>query len=38
MYITKEQIINVAQKYFSKPNALCVLAPKKYLEEANLIC
>ena len=36
--VTKEQIINVAQKYFSKPNALCVLAPKKYLEEANLIC
>ena len=35
---TKEQIINTAEKYFSKPNALCVLAPKKYLKEANLIC
>ena len=36
--ITKEQIIETAQKYFSKSSALCVLAPKKYLEEANLIC
>lgn len=36
--VTKEQIIEAAQKYFSKPNALCVLAPKKYLKEANLIC
>ena len=34
---TKEDIINIANKYFSKPNALCVLAPKKYLEEANLL-
>ena len=30
--------IKTAEKYFSKPSALSVLAPKKYLEEANLIC
>ena len=36
--VTKEMIIETAAKYFSKPSALCVLAPKKYLEEANLIC
>lgn len=36
--VTKEMIISVAEKYFSKPNALCVLAPQKYLKEANLIC
>ena len=36
--VTKEMILNTAEKYFSKPNALCVLAPRKYLEEANLIC
>ena len=36
--VTKEQIIKTAEKYFSKPSALGVLAPKKYLEEANLIC
>ena len=36
--VTKEQIIKTAEKYFSKPSALSVLAPKKYLEEANLIC
>ncbi len=36
--VTKEMIIQTAKKYFSKPSALCVLAPKKYLEEANLIC
>lgn len=35
--VTKEQLIEVAKKYFSTPNALCVLAPKKYLEEAGLI-
>ena len=34
--VTKEQILSVASKYFSKYNALCVLAPKKYLEAANL--
>ncbi|MBQ8886141.1 MAG: insulinase family protein [Candidatus Gastranaerophilales bacterium] len=34
---TKEQIMAVASKYLSNNNALCVLAPKKYLEEANLI-
>lgn len=36
--VTKEKLIETAQKYFSKPNALCVLAPRKYLKEANLIC
>lgn len=36
--VTKEMIICTAEKYFSKPNALCVLAPQKYLKEANLIC
>lgn len=35
--VTKEQLLKVAKKYFSEPNALCVLAPKKYLEEAGLI-
>ena len=35
--VTKEQLLEVAKKYFSTPNALCVLAPKKYLEEAGLI-
>lgn len=35
--VTKEDIINTAQKYFSKHNALCVLAPEKYLKEADLI-
>lgn len=35
--VTKEDIINTAAKYFSKPNALCVLAPKTYLENANLL-
>ena len=35
--VTKEQLIKVAKKYFSTPNALCVLAPKKCLEEAGLI-
>lgn len=35
--VTKEQIINTASKYFSKNSALCVLAPKKYLLEADLL-
>ncbi len=35
--VTKQDIINTAEKYFSQPKALCVLAPKKYLESANLI-
>ena len=35
--VTKEQIMEVANKYFSKSNALCVLAPKKYLEDAGLL-
>lgn len=35
--ITKENIIKTAAQYFSKPSALCVLAPKKYLKEANLL-
>lgn len=35
--ITKEQIIETASKYFAKNNALCVLAPKKYLLEADLL-
>ena len=34
---TSEELLNVAKKYFSVPTALSVLAPKKYLEEANLI-
>ncbi len=29
---TKEDIINTADKYFSTPNALCILAPEKYLK------
>ncbi len=36
--VTKEMIIQTAERYFSRPSALCVLAPKKYLEDANLIC
>lgn len=35
--VSKEMIIETAQKCFSTPNALCVLAPKKYLEAAELI-
>lgn len=35
--ITKEDIINLSIEYFSKPNALSVLAPKKYLKEADLL-
>lgn len=35
--VTKEQIIETAAKYFAKNNALCVLAPKKYLLEADLL-
>lgn len=35
--VTKEQILEVAKKYFSNYSALCVLAPKKYLSEADLI-
>ena len=35
--VNKEMIIETAQKCFSTPNALCVLAPKKYLEAAELI-
>lgn len=34
--VTKEDIINCAKKYFSKPSVLCVLAPKKYLKDADL--
>lgn len=34
--VTKEDILKTAQKYFSKPNALCILAPEKYLKEAGL--
>lgn len=33
---TKEDIIRVAAKYFSKPDTLCVLAPEKYIKDANL--
>ena len=35
--VTKETIIKTAENCFSTPNALCVLAPKKYLKEADLI-
>ncbi len=35
--VTKDQIINTALKYFLKNSALCVLAPKKYLLEADLL-
>ncbi len=38
MSATKEMLIETAEKYFSKPSALCVLAPKQYLKDANLIC
>jgi predicted Zn-dependent peptidase len=34
---TSEELLAVAKKYFSVPTALSVLAPKKYIEEANLI-
>ena len=35
--VTSEELIAVAKKYFSVPTALSVLAPEKYLEDANLI-
>ena len=35
--VTKEQIMQTAEKYFSKPHALSVLAPKEYLKNANLL-
>ena len=35
--VTKEKIMKVSSKYFSKSSALCVLAPKKYLEDAGLL-
>ena len=35
---TKENILETAKKYFSTPEAICILAPKKYLKEADLIC
>ena len=35
--VTKEMILNTAKKCFSTHNALCVLAPKKYLQESELI-
>lgn len=35
--VTSEDLIRVAKTYFSVPTALSVLAPKKYLSEANLI-
>ncbi len=35
--VTKDDIIKIASKYFSKPSVLCVLAPKKYLKSAKLI-
>ena len=34
---TKEQINKIAKKYFAKPNVLSVLAPTKYLKEADLL-
>ncbi len=30
--VTKEDIMKTASKYFSQPNALCILAPEKYLD------
>lgn len=35
--VTKEDVLKTAAKYFSKPNALCILAPEKYLKEAGLV-
>ncbi len=35
--ITKNDIIKAAEICFSKPNALCILAPEKYLKEAELL-
>jgi predicted Zn-dependent peptidase len=35
--VTKEKILKTASKYFKTANALSVLAPKKYLKEANLL-
>ena len=34
--VTKEKLLEVAEKYFSGNSALCVLAPEKYLKDANL--
>lgn len=35
--LSSEKLLETANKYFSKNNALSVLAPKKYLEESGLI-
>ena len=35
--VTKEEIRETAKKYFSVNSTLCVLAPEKYLKDANLI-
>ncbi len=35
--LTKEDILKTASKYFSKPSALCILAPKKSLSDAGLL-
>ncbi|MBQ9246124.1 insulinase family protein [bacterium] len=35
--VTKEELIETAKRYFSGKSALCVLAPEKYLKEADLL-
>ncbi len=35
--VTKEKLMETAKKCFSQSTALCVLAPEKYLKEAELI-
>ncbi len=35
--LTKEDILKTASKYFTKPSALCILAPQKALSDAKLL-
>lgn len=37
METTKDDIIKTAERYFSKPSALTVLAPRKYLKDSGLV-
>lgn len=36
--VTKEMIINTAEKCFNTAHALSILAPKKYIDQSGIIC